>query len=61
MAKRLVFIHEDREMTAYLNDKGRCFIEIKDLESELYYGYITLCKDDLRSFISELTNILEDM
>lgn len=63
MAKRTVFSDEDNnEMDCYLNDKGKVYISVgQSGEDMMYAGWITLDKEDTKSLIKILSDIVEEM
>lgn len=64
MAYTLLFNDEHgNELEAYLNDKGKCYIQCGDLSDRdfIYSGHIVLDKEDLTEFIRVLNEVLNDM
>ncbi len=47
-----------QELTVFINNKGRVFIEISDGDiNSMQSGYITLDKEDVNSLITELQKL----
>jgi len=60
-----IFVDElnEHSLKCHLNDKGRCFIECRDINTEdIYYRqYVTLDLETLSELISDLTEIKKQM
>lgn len=60
MAKRTVFSDEDNnELHFYLNTLGRLFITVGKADMQDTNGYITLDKEDVKTLIKELQELVD--
>ncbi|MEH7890051.1 hypothetical protein [Elizabethkingia meningoseptica] len=62
MAKRIVFNDEDNnELECYINQYGKVYIAIGQIDDNIQNGYITLDKEDVRELIEILSDLETQM